>query len=290
VKLLYEGGAQFRPGELRLSDESLVGGQGALAIEFPGALAGGGNVVLWRGDNAGGQAVAGGSYFIKAELVDPFGQVSSLIRPVVVVPGGARQSLRIYNAAGELVRSLALAFTVDGAASLELEGGVYLLEIDPATGSAGQPLKIGVRGNAGAAVQAWDGLNDRGAPVASGTYTLQLVSLEGGGGTVVDSRSLSVLKSSHGEAELASALAWPCPVQGGTPLHVDFAPRSGQWVDAGVYTLSGEAAGQAQSAPGAGRLTLSTSGLASGIYLLELRRSNGQAILARRILKVAVIR
>jgi len=78
-------------------------------------LANGSSTVVWDGNNDNSGSVGGGMYTIKAEIVDPFGQVTSLVQSVQVLPGGSQQSLDIFNSAGELVRTIRLPVPVPGA-------------------------------------------------------------------------------------------------------------------------------------------------------------------------------
>ncbi len=90
MKLIFDGGAQFQPGDLALSADTIAGGAGGVNIQFPGylydpsvgSMLGG---VLWMADNNGGQVVAGGVYYIKAEITDNFGQITTLQRSIQVI-------------------------------------------------------------------------------------------------------------------------------------------------------------------------------------------------------------
>jgi flagellar hook assembly protein FlgD len=292
VKLLYEGVAQYLPGELNLNADTFIGGGGSLIISFPGVLAGGRNQVLWDGYNDSAMLVDGGVYVIKAEITDPFGEVTALIRTVQVLPGGVQQSVRIYNAAGELVRLIILP-AVPGASRLELLGDSFGLELDPVTGQAVQPFKIGVVGNGGTVYTSWDGLNSLGAPVASGTYNLQLVSNEGGRTTVVESRSLSVLKAPESSRLLDQAQLGPNPLVGGGRVQLFYDPAllsANESVVAQVYNLAGELVAMAEDPARLGRVSLGLDRSAAGIYLVRCQHRRGQALLRTRTFKLALLR
>ena len=113
------------------------------------------------------------------------------------------------------MRNIPLPAPVGGATRLELLSDSFALELDAATGATLQPFKIDVVGNAGATAMAWDGLNDQGGPVASGSYTLQLVSNEGGRSSVVTSRSVTVIKGAETIEALSTALLGPNPLRAG---------------------------------------------------------------------------
>jgi flagellar hook assembly protein FlgD len=292
VKIIYEGAAQYIPADLKLSVDTFLGGSGAVVITFPGAFASGGNTVSWGGYNDSAMLVQGGVYSIKAEITDPFGQVTALIKPVQVIPGGVQQTLRIYNGAGEMVRSINLPAPVAGATRLQTLGDAFALEIDPATGSALQPYKIDVLGNAGWTTASWDGLNDAGAPVSSGSYTLQLVSNEGGKSSVVTSRSVTVLKAAAGSEVLDSALLGPNPVLAGQPalLFYDPAGLAGRRAEALVYNLAGELIGWGGDPNLSGRIDLGLGkAQAGGVYLVRFQLRSGSVITQSRVLKLAIV-
>jgi hypothetical protein len=115
-----------------------LGGADGVTIQFPGVLNTGGSSVFWGGLNDSAMLVKGGVYTIKAEITDNFGQVTSLIKVVQVVPGGAQQLLRIFNSAGETVREIPLA-AVPGANRMNLPAESYALELD-ASGAVLNPL------------------------------------------------------------------------------------------------------------------------------------------------------
>jgi hypothetical protein len=296
VKIIYQGAAQYLPGDLKLSDDRFIGGSAGVTIQFPGLFATGSNTVAWTGMNDSAMLVQGGVYTIKAEITDQWGQTTSLVKSVEVIPGGIQQSLRIYNSAGELVRVVPISTPVTGATRLDLAVGTdsYALEIDPATGKAKQPLQVDVIGNGGASPQTWDGLNDAGVPVASGTYSIQLVSNEGGQSTVVMARSLTVIKIAEDATILANAVVGPNPATSKDIPQIVYDPSSlapERSCNAIVYNLAGEYIGRADDPNRSGRISLPLEkAQASGIYLVRFTVQVGSAIVESRLLKLAILR
>jgi flagellar hook assembly protein FlgD len=294
VKIIYEGSAQYLPGALSLNADKFIGGSGSVQISFPGVFATGSSTVGWSGVNDSAMLVKGGVYTIKAEITDQWGQTTALVRTVQVIPGGVQQTLRIYNGAGELVRSVPVAGPVVGATRLEPATDSYALEIDPVTGKATQPYRIDVVGNGGPVSAAWDGLNDRGVPVASGSYTIQLVSNEGGRETVVTSRSVSVLKTGEDNALLAGAVIGPNPSPPGqAPVLVYNAALlpAGRQCSVLIFNLAGELIGQASDGARTGRLRLPLDrAQAGGVYLVRFTVETGPAVLQSRVMKLAILR
>jgi hypothetical protein len=251
----------------------------------------GGSSVFWGGLNDSAMLVKGGVYTIKAEITDNFGQVTSLIKVVQVVPGGAQQLLRIFNSAGETVREIPLA-AVPGANRMNLPAESYALELD-ASGAVLNPLKIDVYGNSGWVSQAWDGLNDSGLPVNSGTYTVQLVSQEGGKSAVVTSRSITVLKAPETGSVLDTVIVAPNPAAASAHVQFFYDPSklAGHELVARVYSLAGELISASSDPNHSGKVDLFAGRqLSSGIYLVRCELREGPALVKARVMKIAVVR
>ena len=295
VRILYSGAAQYQLGDLKFSAASIVGGSTALTISFPGVLKDGSGSLVWDGTNDNAGALSGGVYTIKAEITDNFGQVTSLVQEVQVLPGGAQQFVRIFNSAGETVREIRLG-TVKGAADLRVGDGnaSFGLEIDPATGAATQDYKIEVLGNGGYTVTGWNGLNDQGLPVDNGTYVIQLVSQEAGREVVVTSRSVTVLKGADSVDATASAFLGPNPVlpsNAEIALYYDPSKLGGKQAACRVYSLAGELVADNSDPKQTGKIVISPiRSLASGTYLVRFEVREGAAVYKARLLKLAIVR
>ena len=292
VKTLFNGAAAQLPQTL-----TLLGGNGVLqegllpvTLLLPGQVGGG---LAWDGSNDGQQRVGGGVYYFKASFKDPFGQVTTLVKPVTVLPGPLQQSLNLYNSAGELVQSLALAGSKQ-ALNFSL-GKDSLAESSLANGSAGDALPITVTyadGTTGVIV--WDGKGLDGKAVASGSYTLQLVG-DQTTGAKVQAATLTVIKAPD------PGLSWtpkvgpdPAP-EGGVPglgkvLTVIYPSGELSQSTAILYDEAGEKVSSGADLAGVGQIHLDYSRCAAGLYLavLEARRVDGS--LYRCCLKVAVLR
>jgi hypothetical protein len=141
---------------------------------------------------------------------------------------------------------------------------------------------------------AWDGRNDQGMPVSSGVYTVRLMHHEVGSSLLVKSESVTLLQlpSASPKAALASALMAPNPLQGSQSngeavLFWKPAPRTSGL--ARLYSLAGELVAVGADANGSGQLRLPVRNLSGGIYLVEFEVLEGQAVLGRRALKLAVV-
>ena len=99
----------------------------------------------------------------------------------------------------------------------------------------------------------WDGRNDQGQPVASGSYLVRLMETSLGRATTVKTISVIVLETPGGEAEaaLSQARVGPQPWISG-PLKVGYPAVPGLGVEARLYDLAGERVGQGADPGGQG--------------------------------------
>ena len=298
VKLLFNGAAQYQLGQLLFDRDLVLEGVNKLGITFPGYLydpAHGqvGNGLVWGADNDNGQLVGGGIYLVKVEIVDNFGQMTTLQRSVQVVRANPENSLTIYNSAGERVVALALPAGVSGTAhfgALRLSTDSVAVEFDEATGAAlGTPFTLFVSDDHGVETAVpWDGRNAQGAPVTSGSYTAELVYAPAGGSRQVLTKGFVLLEAGNG-ASLTKAFAYPNPSRHGEDILVQYVPSLGSRVEAQLYSLAGELVGTAVDPSQSGTLRLPAKSLASGVYAVRLEKKSGTAVLTRVVLKVAVV-
>lgn len=297
VKLLFDGPAQFQVGQLNVGNGVVAGGSGTLTLSFPGYLydtstGSLSKTLTWAADNNGGQLVDSGIYTLKAEIKDSFGQITTLQQSVQVLNVAPQNTLSIYNSAGELVRSLALPAAGTGRfSSMRFDDAAIAVRVDEVTGAMlGEPLKIYVTDEKGQeASLTWDGLNSQGQPVASGTYTAELVfATAGAARQVVSSKSLAVINAGP-LASLSSAVAYPNPVRSGADVQVAYTPSAGTTAVGRLYDLAGELVSQAEDLANLGRLSFPGGSLAGGIYIIKVEKRSGAAVLARVQLKVAVV-
>jgi hypothetical protein len=296
VKVLFNGGAQYLPGDLQLSEDVVPGGAGSLVIRFPGTLydpaLGAITSVTWGADNNSGQLVKSGIYTIKAQITDQFGSVTTLQHSVQVLAVTAQNSLDIYNSAGELVTQLSLPSTGRFSA-LSLASDSYGVKYDDHSGviASSSLFALTVTDEHGVpSTVYWDGRNAQGLPVVSGSYIAELVyGIPGGGNRVVESKSFVVLQAGD-SAGLAGSYAAPNPVQHGADLVLHY-PVSAQYrCVARLYSLSGELIAYAEDPGQLGELRINTGAIASGVFFAQLEKLSGGAVAGRMALKVAVVR
>ena len=280
VRSLYSGPASAAPGAVSLSQPALIPGLGSVTLLMDSQPATGPAALAWDGTNDQGQAVAPGTYYLKVETRDPFGQatVFDLAVQALAAPLDGAGTLDIYNSAGERVASLALspaASIVDFSLAQDsfvagASGGLVIHCVD----SSGAPQTL-----------VWDGRNAAGQAVAAGVYTL--LPRSQAGTSSLKAIDLTIL-SAPGLEPTAPHLA-PDPAQpGATSLSIQ-GPASGQDWTLNLYNVAGERVRQGGGKSGA-LLQVPLAGLSGGLYVAEIRTRDGQGRPWRWELKAAILR
>jgi hypothetical protein len=296
VKILYDGAAQVLPGSLQLNKKLLAAGEDELSIAFPGMLNNGGGALIWKGGNDNGQIVNGGVYYIKAEVTDQWGKITSMIESVNVVNVQPTNYLYVFNEAGERVftRSLSV-FGNPLVINISLQSDIISPVFDPVTGvDPASALSIAFQRQDGSpGMTYWQGLNDNGIPVQSGTYTVQLVHRNAGEDTVVQSFAVQVIANGSSLVRKGAIIA---PSPGGTAspslspvVWLIYPYDAGVTAFATVYNMAGERVMELADTDADGRIPLEVSGLSSGIYVAVFEKRLVGSMLSREIIKFAVV-
>jgi flagellar hook assembly protein FlgD len=137
-------------------------------VETPLSLGMGGTTFTWDVTNAQAQFVTPGKYYIKIEEQDEYGHINVVIKDVLVVRIEQYIELKVFNSAGELVRTIRETNKpLPPAADLSAIGDLLIIEKN------GAPVNIKYGTGATDYIQ-WDGKNEDGKVVSSGNYELQL--------------------------------------------------------------------------------------------------------------------
>jgi hypothetical protein len=294
VRTLFNGYASQLPQTLAFAGGNDVVQEGTVPVTLVLPGQGTGTPESWDGTNNGSQMVSSGVYYIKATFKDPFGDVTTLVKPVTVLAGAGKQSLNLYNSAGELVQSIDLSGAQKQAVSFSL-GKTTLAESAQANGAAGDAVQVTVTYADGSkGVFWWDGRGLDGKAASSGTYTMQLL-VDQVGGTKVQAATIMVIKAP------APALSQQ-PKLGPNPATGDGVPGLGKVfllsyplgeltdVRATLYDEAGEKVSEGYDGAGSGVVQLGYGRCSGGVYVavLEGRRMDGSAY--RTMLKAAIVR
>lgn len=275
-------GSFSMPTSLRAEGSAFTPDGGGLGLV---EAVGTGMVLGWNGRNSAGQYVNSGAYTLVLETKDPFGVSTTFSATLSVIRAPQSLQVSIFNSAGERVRQFSSTAPAPATAlppRLSSPGFVPKAE-------GGADLSIRYGSAPGDAV-IWDGRNDQGTRVASGTYLITITTQRGNAKSAWDQDV--VLMSLQDGGPLVGAFAAPNPASGtGTWVHLP-AATPGQAVHARAFNLAGECVAELSS-DDANRPMLWPFGdgsPASGVYLLALDCRDAQGLLRRQILKVAVTR
>jgi flagellar hook assembly protein FlgD len=180
VKLIANGqewGA-FNPTEgpliIRISGIQTVNHTGEKYVDFE-----------WNGLNSNGQGIKQGVYFIKISYKDTYGCEITHTYDVQVLKIEEYVQLSIYNTAGELVRRITKP---------EVRNAVINLAIDDVI-LVGKEGGDEVRFNYGNGEIEWDGKNEFGRLVDSGTYEIKVEVKTGTGFTTIATKTVSIINA-----------------------------------------------------------------------------------------------
>lgn len=275
---------------------TVVGNDNILNIYIPGVetpltLGNGGTNFVWDITNNQSQFVNPGKYYIKVEETDEFGHVNVVIKDILVVRVEQYIELKVYNSAGELVRTIRdTASAVPELADLSSMGDIVIIE------NNGTPVNVKYGSNPGDFVQ-WDGKNEDGQVVAAGNYELQLSVKSEQGSITHTSKSVVVLRED--KTYLDTFEIWPNPYTedaGSNPIIFNWscktAGETGE-VYIRVYNVAGELVKQIktklETATAAWDLKAGLEHVSRGIYVAVISSVNEQGYRDMKVQKLAVV-
>ncbi|HTB33897.1 MAG TPA: hypothetical protein VK842_03480 [bacterium] len=295
VRNLYDGPSQNALSQLQMNVAGPSATGGPVWVDISGLGIPGGDPI-WNGSNQGGQWVTNGVYYVKVSSVDPFGNVTTHTESVNVIGVENQESIEIFNSAGEVVRKFDLTSLSSTAQNLSVNlapgQSAVVASTDPSTGAVSGGVNLNLTlANGHTQTLFWDGLGSNGQPLQSGTYLVELVRTETGQSSTVKTVAVGLLqpKDSSDQAVASSAKAGPDPLMKGETLQVKYHSNGLDWAQAKLYSQSGELVAAAIDSRGIGVLTFGGTP-SGGIYVVEFEVCRGDAVLARRVLKVAVVR
>ena len=257
-------------------------------VSVPGVITGpnGGNIVVagqsfvWNGSNDQSQLVASGVYYVKMETTDDFGKITTFTEEVSVLSQPSTYQIRIFNSAGEVVRTL---MPTSGYRTAPTH-----LTADKAALAPGGGVVFDLGGDS----LAWDGLNDQGSRVNQGTYVAELSVINAGAAKTVATVTVAVLK---GTVDLFQGLkVYPQPVHPSqsSDVSIQVNGQPGLQLQAELYNLAGEHVQSAGSLNGSGLVTFHVreQALSSGIYLVALTAHSPGGGVQKTVTKLVIVK
>jgi hypothetical protein len=244
----------------------------------------------WNCTTDANQQVSSGVYYIKFQQTDGYGHTNVVIKEIDVLNTNQYADIEIYNSAGERVRTMMIYKDVSTTQlTLKVKD---IIPID----STGNTVAI-TYGTGLTDYVDWNGLNDQGSLVQSGTYEVQVDLVTNQGKTTVASKTVVVLTQTSkfsGNVEI-----WPNPYVGGKgiPKQLKFVWVPGTTtgnMSVSIYNIAGELVRQwsvdLQSASIVWDLKAAddVSSVASGLYVVIYQIKDSMGNQTVKILKMTL--
>ena len=256
--------------------------------DMPGTTITGHVDFQWNGNNANGQKIAPGPYFVKVTIYDSFGVATTFVKEVQVIQVDEYVRVSIYNSGGEIVKQVLLP---------KPGGNVVDLNVDDVftvgSTSSTTAIKFGDNGTFN-----WDGKNSLGNLVGSGTYEVYVEVRSGDGFTVAASKTITVFNQAAGSI-LGDVKCYPNPyvfTNAGTGyMRIAWAGTTQGKVMVKIYNVAGELVDRMDTTMAAGHIDWDMKGvnggqLASAYYIGFIQATSDTGAFERRVIKLVIIR
>jgi flagellar hook assembly protein FlgD len=268
---------------------------GKLKLSMEGAQITGGSStpfeadLFWDGTNDGGQQIGQGQYFLKFTVTNQYGQVETTIEEVTVLTAQQYVKLKIYNSAGEVVRTIETPYipgTVIGNLGVDdvvaVGKGYNSVQVEYAPGQ----------------IITWDGNNQSGTTVDSGIYVMKVEIATADGYKVMATKSVTVLNA--GKAGVISGeKIYPNPVviSGGATgkATIQWTPSGPGRVTVYIYNMASELIRKMEtdllsSALDWDLTTTSGKPVSNGVYVIVLQAKRDTGETEIKIMKLIIIK
>ena len=243
-----------------------------------------GTAFSWDGTTNAMQPAASGSYYIKIQQVDTYNHVSVLIKDFSVMQVEQYVELLVYNSAGEIVYDYKQYTTAPNNVTLQLA------DIIPVQKSGNNNIQV-VYGPGLLDYINWNGLNNSGVAVGSGTYEVKIISRTIEGTEVTASKTVIVL--SEGSKYLGDIKAYPNPYTGAGSLTFAWTSSYPGRMTIRVYNISGELVRTLNGDLAAGTLpwdctTAAGSAVSQGYYIAVLTSTDSEGYINQKMVKFVI--
>ncbi len=250
VRELYVGGLSGDLSQLEMLNTLIIDSATPASLDLNALMENGSYALGWDGINDDGQEVKGGIYQLVLELRDQYDKTTVIKIGVQVARAASQAALRIFNSSGELVATLPLAGSGPWS-------GLSLSANQIVAGSG--DLAVSVQNPSGTQTLHWDGTNESGRELESGTYYLKVDELGGVAVTVLKAPSLK-----------GRALMAPNPARGNGAWIYWAALPGAVSVQMSLYNSAGELALSQSSPASSGTMWIQAGPLAGGLYWVRL--------------------
>ncbi len=302
------------PADGKLSDISLLeggvetktlGNDGILEIFIEGIETQNNNVergslFIWDVKNQQSQYIDSGVYYIKVEQIDPYGHVNTLTKSITVFDVREYVEFKVFNTAGEIVRSIRTYKTTNSSPTLAYVPDLIYITPD-------KKIKIQYTSNINDTIE-WNFKNENGLIINTGVYELQVIVSSNKTAPVVASKTVVILNDA--KSYLGDIAIVPNPFDRKThkdmkiQIRWDFGIKPWQadpvyamqgQVKVKIYNISGELIREIHSMLQTGfiewdTMTSNCNPVSRGVYICLIEAINYTGNLDRKILKFAITR
>lgn len=255
-------------------------------VEVPSTAGLGSTTIIWDPSNDGGQKITSGSYYLKIEEKDKYNHVFVMTKSVTYIRTEQYVEFRIFNTAGELVRSIKkettmgpemLRFDIDSIVGVQKNGA----QVKMIYGSAQDFIY-------------WDGKNDQGLAVTAGTYEVQVVLKTEEGFVELGAKTIQLLREPKNFIGEAKAFPNPCRVSDERGVTFTWDAGTEGRCSIRIYNIKGELARELKCGLETGAVvwdlrTNENNKAASGYYLAVIEGLSREGQLERKTIKIALI-
>jgi len=257
-------------------------------VETPDTMGSPGSMFNWYSDNNALQTVDAGVYYVKVTQKDEFGHTNVVTRQIQIIKAEEFVELKVFNSAGELVRTIREHKKTEGSNISLRVNEVMIIE------KGGSNFTIRYAEGTDDYLQ-WDGLSSHGVSVSSGVYELQVVVKTFGGQSVLASKSITVLN--EGDEYLEDIQMHPNPVNtfNHSSARITWTGAGAGDVKVSIYNMKGELVRQFASKLETGYVdwdlkTQDNSSAATGMYIILVEAHNNEGYFDRKHIKAGVQR
>lgn len=250
----------------------------------------GGMTFTWQGDNESGQMVENGAYIAKLAYTDAFGWTTTYSDDVMVLSSGQFYQVRIYNSAGEEIRTLSVptVYGINAPDRIIPSSRSIVLEGQPGSGTNDDAVLFDL----GATSIGWDGTNNADEMVTSGSYLVQLSVSYNGAPMTITTTSVTVLAAPSALLSTIQILPNPADARTHSEVEIRFNHVDGQEITGRLYNLAGELVIIQTNAPGEDflKLDLTNDKISSGIYIMAVTAKAPWGTVERTNVKMVVLK
>jgi flagellar hook assembly protein FlgD len=248
----------------------------------------GGAIFTWNGTTDAGQQVAPGLYYVKFTMQEEYGAVDTVVKSIQIIRSDTYTRISIYNSAGEVVYRVNLPVVQLSAISLAVDDVVTV-------GKGASTVQIGY---AAGLMDTWDGMNDQGRIVDSGTYEVRVEVATGNNIDVAASKTITILNGGiSGMISNIEIIPNPAVISDSTGSSVQIkwqASGTGK-VDIQINNISGELITNISASLQAGSVywnlqTKNGQNVAGGLYVLIIKAAGDNGETQIKVVKAVVVR